>query len=102
MSATAPTEQTAEAGATQHGRGDRKQRFQKREGGYQSSYKREGGAPAGGEGIFKKDRQQFYKQQEEALAAAEKPPSFEEYSTTKQYQLQQELFNLVKTKVGTP
>lgn len=51
--------------------------------------------------MFRKERQQYFKQQDEANAAAEKPVSFEEYSASKHYQLQQELFNLVKAKIGT-
>jgi hypothetical protein len=37
----------------------------------------------------------------EAEAALDKPPTFEEYKQSKSYMLQQELLNLIKTKIGS-
>jgi len=37
----------------------------------------------------------------EAEAALDKPPTFEEYQQSKSYMLQQELLNLIKTKIGS-
>jgi hypothetical protein len=51
--------------------------------------------------MFKKRDANFYKQQQEMEAERDKPLSFEEYSQTKGYQLQKELLQLIKTKIGT-